>query len=409
MTTASTEAGTPATRRYLPVIVVLSCLYGGLSVYLFTPALPAGDGAAYLDQASGGLLGQRTVHLGYLLQLLPLARSLGDAGGALLSCLWAAIGLGAALVAGRELTGSWWLAAAAPAALLGMPPFWTHALFPEVYGPAAAAVLVAAALRLRGHAVAAGIAVGVGAAMHPGALIWVPTLAWLGDRRGRFLLAAAVLPLAAALVAPADYWLGERGVLAVLQLPRPWSAAQRLYRLALDAAPLSAALMLLGLADGCARRRLALPLLPGLALVLLTDWRDDVPAALPGLYLAALLVPVGLDQLRERLPRRAVVTAAVVALLACQIGEATSRHDRDRRRTVREVAILEALAARGPGLQPWGSYGERARYRHYVGDRDGGPHVALPPGHPFPAGRCEAQQTLEVAGTALFVCPGEPR
>lgn len=403
----STDPEVPTAARQVPLIVAIFTLSSGLLAYLFTPALPAGDGAAYMDQLRDGIWTARTVHLGYLAQLAPLARLAGDAGGALLSCLWATVALAAALDAGRTLTGSWRMGLVAPAALMGMSLFWTHALFPEVYGPAAAAVLLSAALRLRGQAVAAGIAAGIATAMHPGTLIWLPTLALMRERWARFLAPAVLLPAALSLVAPGDYWAGERGVLAVVDWPRPWRAAQRAYRLAIEAAPVVAALMLIALADRRARRRVALPLLPGLALVLLTDWRDDVPAALPGLFLAALLAPSGLVLLRSRLPRRKVVTAVAMAALACQIGEATTRHDRARRRAVREVAAIEALGG-DDAPQPWGHWGERARFRHYLGTTAGAEYVALPPGVPFPAGVCPAQRAVPVAAGQVFLCAGPP-
>jgi hypothetical protein len=404
----STDREAPATVRQVPLIVAFFAFSGGLLAYLFTPALPAGDGAAYMDQVLDGIWTARTVHLGYLIQLAPLARLAGDAGGALLSCLWATVALAAALDAGRSLTGSWRMGLVAPAALMGMSLFWTHALFPEVYGPAAAAVLLSAALRLRGQAVAAGVVAGVAAAMHPGALIWLPTLALMRQRWVRFLIPAVLLPAALSLVAPGDYWTGERGVLAVVDWPRPWRATQRVYRLAIEAAPVVAALMLIALADRKARRRVALPLLPGLVLVVLTDWRDDVPAALPGLYLAALLAPTGLTLLRSRLPRRKVVTGVAMVALACQIGEATTRHDRARRRVEREVAAIEALLGVDPAPQPWGSWGERARFQHYLGTTAGVEHVALPPGVPFPAGACPTQRAAPVGAGQVFLCDGTP-
>ena len=377
--------------------------------YLLTTRLPAGDIAVYVDQVTAGDLGERTVHLGYLLQLRLLCRVLGDAGAPMLSAAWAMVALlaawwgAAALVRGRVLT------LAAPAFLLSMPTFWEHALFGEVYGPAAAAVLAAVALRLRGGVLAPALLVGVAATMHPGSLVWLPTVALMGTRgRARLVAIAAALPTAVALAFAGDYLLGDRGLVAGLAWPQPWRAAQRAWRAWVWAAPLSGTLPLLALLHSDGRRRVVLPLIPGITLSILTDWYTDVPGTLPALFVVALLAPAGLHALIRAVPRhRRAILAGATLLLVFQVGEATSVHDRARRRVVRENEAIEAYAGQATAI-PWGSFGERARYRHLVPEHAGPEHLSLPPGEPFPPGCCPQQRAVVAAGSQLFVCPHEP-
>ena len=404
----STESPTPRSRIHLFVIIGFFSLVGGLLAYLFTAALPAGDAAAYLDQVLAGRLDERTVHLGYLFQLRLLAAWLGDAAGAALSACWGMIALLALWRTSTALGERPRTALVAPGFLVTTIPFWTHSLFAEVYGPSAAALAVAVLLRLRGRPVAAGLVAALAASIHPGALVWVPTLALMGNRRPRFV-AAAILPVVviAACVAD-DYLLGGRGVLSTLSLPQPWHAAQRAWRTLVWGAPLTAALCLIGLFDGRARRRVMMPLLPGIALSMLTDWYTDVPAMLPALYLLALLAPAGARRIvryGSSAPRIAAIGVLLVMVL--QLGEATSVHDRARRDTEREVDAIRALDVPG-APQPWGSFGERARYRHYVQDSTGPMVVSLPPGRPFPAGACPRQRAATVAPMELFLCPQQP-
>ena len=77
--------------------------------------------------------------------------------------------------------------------------------------------------------------------------------------------------------------------------------------------------------------------------------------------------------------------------------------DRQRRRAEREVATLQALD--GPEApRPWGSWGERARYTHYLGETEGTAWVALPPGTPFPPGICPEQREIDTGAGRAFVC-----
>jgi len=387
----------------------------GLLAYLFTPSLPAGDSAAYLDQVDAGDLGQRTLHLGYLVQLWAATRPLGDAGAAALSAIWGLVALGSLGWASRALAGPEqprWVAFAPPIALLGAAPFWTHSLFPEVYGPAAAALTLATALRLHGRAAAAAVVVGLAVTIHPGSLVWLLPLAWIGRERatGRIAFAAGALAIPAAVVlgSPGDYLLGERGVLAALEVPRPWAAAQRGYRLLAAAFPLTGALLAAGWLHRPTRERLAVPALAGALLTLGIDWRSDVPAALPSVYLAPLLAAPAVELLRRRLGAPRAVVAALALLAAAQIGEATSRHDRARRIVDRQTETLRTLARRAAPPAPWGPYGERARYAHYVDGARGPVHVALPPGVPFAPGACPAASSEPAGDGRVFTCPGPP-
>jgi hypothetical protein len=415
MPTLSTEPTTPSSRIYLVGITAFFLFVCGLLAYLFTPALPAGDSAAYLDQVGAGDLGQRTLHLGYLVQLSFAAWSLGDAGAPLLSAAWGLLALAmaawgsAALLTPRQPR---WLAIAPPVALLGAAPFWTHTLFPETYGPAAAALLAAAALRLHGRPAAAAVAAGLAVAIHPGSLVWILPLAWIGVDRPRrklaFVVGALAIPAAVIAAEPADYLAGDRGVFGLLETPRFGLSIQRTYRLLAGAYPLTGALLAVGWLHGATRARFASPALVGVGLTLLIDWRDDVPAALPVVYLSAMLAVPALVLLRDRLGAPAAVTAAITLLALAQVGEATSRHDRARRIAVRQVEMLGELNRWPTPPLAWGSYGERARYQHYVSGARGPAHVALPPGAPFPPGICPEQRTA-IAGTRrVFTCAGPP-
>ena len=415
MPTLSTEPEAPLSRTYLFGIIGVFLLCCGLLSYLFTPSLPAGDAAAYLDQAAAGDLARRTLHLGYLVQLWVFAWLLGDPGAPLLSALWGAsvpiaLTLGAArlLPSGRPRA----LALAAPVALLGARAYWTGSLFPEVYGPAAAALVWSAALRLQGRSPASAVLAGVAIAIHPGSVVWLPTILWMGPRakarrRGAFLAAALSIPALFLLASPGDYLLGDRGLLSVLAWPDPWNAVQRAYRATAGAYPLIGALLLVGLVRSDVRTRVAWPLLLGLVLAGATDWRDDVPAFLPAVYLAPLLAGPALAVVKS-LGARPAVIGLLAILAAAQIGEATSRHDRARRVTDREVTVLRELALDGAPPLPHGTYGEAARYRHYVGPGVAPAHVQLPPGRPFAAGSCPDQRPRPAGASQLFVCPHPP-
>jgi len=402
----STSTHPPRPRTHPIGIIGFFLLCGGLAAYLFTAALPAGDAVAYLDQVLAGRLDERTVHIGYLLQLWLAAQALGDAAAPVLSAAWGLTALVALWRASVALGERPSIALVAPAFLVTTTPFWTHSLFAEVYGPSAAALVVAALLRLRGHPIAAGLAASIATLMHPGALVWLPTLVLMGDRRVRFAVAAVLPVIAVAAGLADDYLTGGRGVLPTLSAPRPWWAAQRAWRLLVWGAPLTCGLPLLGAFDAAARRQILLPLLPGVALSMLTDWYADVPATLPALYLLALLAPAGARRVL-RWGKARLTTVVLITLLAFQLGEATSVQDRQRRDTVGEVEAIRALdQPRAP--RPFGSFGERARYLHYVQDPSGPMFVALPPGSPFPTGTCPRQRSAAVARLQVFLCPHEP-
>ena len=396
------------------VITSFFLLLCGLLGYLATGSIPAGDGVVYLDQVLEGNLRERTLHLGYLFQLAGLAALVGDAAAPLLSALWAAAawiaawwGAGA-LIEDEDPVRGRLLALAAPAFLAALIPFWEHALFAEVYGPAATALLWAAALRLRGRAIPSAVMVGVAVTLHPGSLAWLPAVALIGARRGRFAAIALLLPAAWVAAHFGDYVLGSRGVLASLDWPDPWRASQRAWRSLVWGASVTAALPLMGLLDRRTRRQLLLPLTAGIAIAVLSDWYRDVPAYLPALFLLALAAPVGVQAVaRGSVARRRAVYAGVAVVLAFQLGEATSHQDRRRRTLDREVATLRSLATEDAPL-PWGSFGERARYQHYVPRATGPLHVALPPGVPFGDGICPDQTPRIVADHQVFVCPSAP-
>lgn len=417
MPTLSTEPGTPRSRRYLLGIIAVFATSCALLGYLFTPSLPAGDGAAYLDQVAAGDLGRRTLHLGYLVQLLPLQRLLGDSGAPLLSAVWGASvplalawGSAALLPPGRPRA----LALGAPIVLLGAQAFWHESLFPEVYGPAAAALAWSAALRLQGRTPWAAVLAGVAVATHPGSVAWLPAVTWLGPRRpvshhAGFLAAAMAIPALFALAAPADYLAGDRGLLAVLSSPDPWHALQRAYRATAGAYPLTGAVLLAALPDRRIRARVGGPLILGLALAMALDWRDDVPAYHPVIVLLPLLAGPALAQILRVVGSPRIPLAALALLAAAQIGEATSAHDRARRVADREVAVLRELALDESPPRPHGTYGEVARYRHYVGSGTDPHHVQLPPGRPFAPGTCQDQRPRALETARIFACPRPPQ
>ncbi len=414
MQTLSTISRVRSNSIQLAVIVSFFLLLCGLLLYLATGSIPSGDGVVYLDQVLAGNLRERTLHVGYLFQLAVVASLLGDVGATLLSALWAMVAWiaawwGAQALLGPEVTRQRrHLALAAPAFLAALIPLWEHALFPEVYGPTAAAALGAAALRLHGRPWLSALAAGVAVTMHPGALAWLPTLALMGPRPGRYGAAVLAFPAVLAIALYGDYVMGGRGVLAALEWPDPWRASQRAWRALVWGAPLTAALPAAALVRADVRRRLGYPLAAGIAAAILTDWYHDVPAQLPALYLLSLAAPAGLAVLAGRAaPRRRVVLGIAVVVLGFQIGEATSHQDRKRRALDREVRALQSWAGEDAPL-PWGSFGEQARYDHYVPAAAGPAHVALPLGTPFPAGVCPGQTAALAGGLQVFVCPGSP-
>lgn len=414
MPTLSTNSRTRSSAIQVSVIAGFFLLLCGLLLYLATLSIPAGDGVVYLDQVLAGNLRERTLHLGYLFQLAPLAAMLGDAGATLLSALWALVAWIAAwwgataLVESTDARHRRLLALAAPAFLATLIPLWEHALFPEVYGPTAAALLGAAALRLHGKPVISALAAGLAVTMHPGALAWLPTLALMGPRPGRYGVAVLAFPAVLAAALHGDYLMGGRGVFAALDWPEPWRASQRAWRALVWGASLTAVLPAAALFRADVRRRFGYPLAVGVVLAILTDWYHDVPAQLPALYLLALAAPAGLELLAgTSVPRRRAVIGLAAVVLAFQLGEATSHQDRERRAVDREVRALRSMAGQDAPL-PWGSFGERARYDHYVSGAAGPGHVALPLGEPFPARACPTQTAILAGNLQAFVCPETP-
>ncbi len=413
----STVSNARRDRLHLAGIIAVFVTATGLLGYLWSPLLPPGDAAAYVEQALARRLAERTVHLGYIVQLAALVPRFGDAAAPLLSAAWSLVGLAATWSAARALVGRRSTDLVAPLALLGAAPLWTHALFAEVYGPSAAALALAAGLALRGHRAAAAAAAGLAVSMHPGALAWLPTVALLSPRRpgghawrDRMLLvvAAAAPCLVLAAIVPADYLLGQRGVLAVAATPHPWPALQRMVRLAAGSAPLLGGLATLGLLDARGRRWAA-AMLPGVVLTLLTDWRDDVPAAWPALLLSAPMATLGASWVLERAEHRRGAALVLALLLAAGIGEATSRHDRQRRILSRQVDALRHLAG-DETPRAAGTYGERVWYTHYAGPARSEETVLLPPGTPWPADRCPRAAGRPAGALTVDVGPagGDP-
>ncbi len=422
MPTLSTDRKQRSSIAYVLVIIAFSLTTVSILAYLYTPSLPAGDAAVYLEQVQQGVFRERTVHLGYLLQLWASQALAGVHGPPLLSVIWGVLGLAGAAWAGAALVTDRRLAAVPPLLLLGMAPFWQHTLFAEVYGPAAASLSIGAALALHGRWMLSACAVSLACLMHPGSLVWVPPLVWLAaavrpPARPRPApgtrvpyAALALLPTAAvAALFAGDFVMGERGVAALIDWPNPWGGAQIAYGVGGGAIRVTGRLLVLGVGRR-AGGPLGLAVGVGLAAAICMDWRDDVPAALPALYLAAPLAAPGLAVALERLGPPRVIAAVALALLVFQIGEGTTHQDRARRQVDREVAAIRALASDAPPL-PTGSFGERRRYLHYAPTAAGPRHVQLPLGTPFGTAACPGQEAHQVEKMQVFVCgraPAEP-
>lgn len=374
-------------------------LLGGL----FTPCLRSGDAAAYVEEAlalrGGGPL-LRPLHAGYIAALAAVspAGPRADAVANALSSGLALVGLAAARFAARSL-GAGRVAALVPVwFLLGASPFLDSALFAEVYGPAASALLAAAALGLSGRTWAVPVLAGWAVTVNPGAAAWIPTLSLLAARGGlrRSLTGAlSLLPAAAVAALWLDGWLeGPRGALAAWEGDvGPVLSLQRAWRLGIEAAPATLPLLAVGGLAGPRGRAYALAWLPGFVLTCaLADRRGDVPAHLASLVLSAPLSALGAEAVARAFAQRRRGTfptaLGVAMLLAFQVGEGTSRHDRLRRRAARAAGACATLGSLESPPLPVGPWGAVRLCRHQAPDLPGGggggdayPHrVIVPPG-----------------------------
>lgn len=178
-----------------------------------------GDPAVYAWQAAHGVLGERTIHVGYV-AILALGEQIGlsaSLGGDLLTVLSAAsIVVGAARINAEAPT---WAALGAAAVVLPWAS-WAEVDLPWV------AALVLAIGDPRGRALLVALAV----SLSPTALLALPWAAVLmGWDRGRLrdLLAPAILTvLTLTVLGGGDWWWGDRGVLAAPS-PRLLRSASR--------------------------------------------------------------------------------------------------------------------------------------------------------------------------------------
>jgi len=177
-----------------------------------------GDAAAYASQAWQGDLGQRWVHLGYLV----VARGLSFTGEGLPVALDLVSAAAAAAAVAAVARGARWPTMAAGLTSGCVLPW---APFAEVDLVWIAALLAAASARREGAATAW---VAAAVAVSPTALLAVP---WVGVRRGRWtVLVGAVGSVALlTLVSQGQWWWGERGVSQATLLPgrtlQAWLAA----------------------------------------------------------------------------------------------------------------------------------------------------------------------------------------
>lgn len=396
-------AGDTPSRGIRSLEAVTAALAVVLLGWLFTPCLRSGDAAAYVEEAmalrGGGPL-LRPLHAGYVAALAAVspAGPGADAAANALSAGLAAIALASARSTASSL-GAGRVAALVPVwFLLGASPFLDSALFAEVYGPAAAALLASAALGLSGRTWAVPVLAGWAVTVNPGAAAWIPTLSLLAARGGirRSVTGAlCVLPAAALGALWVDGWLaGPRGALAAWDGDvGPVLSLQRAWRLGIEAAPATLPLLAMGGLTGPRGRAYALAWLPGFALTCAAvDRRGDVPAHLASLVLLAPLAGLGAEAVARAFAhrRRGTFPAAVgvAMLLAFQVGEGTSRHDRLRRRAARAAGACAALGELDPPPLPVGPWGAVRLCRHQApglprggGDGVANPHrVIVPPG-----------------------------
>lgn len=347
---------------------LILALYTPLAAYLFRAVQRTGDGAAYVLQASGGDVLDRPVHAGWLVPLSAWVRAaemLGiDAS--------AAANAASALVMAAGLMTLWWLARdvarqegvehagawalLAPATALGSATLWDAALFCEVYGPLAVAVLASVALARTGRSVGAACAFTVAVAIHPGALALAPGLlflGWTGTPRDLVLgNLSALLVLGWLLLLGDDGWFGPRGIAAATLDRSPWQSLQAAWRLLARDLGLTALPVLLGAAAVATRadegrRWLIGSLLCVAGACVGLDRTSDNPGHLPSLLLVSVLAPLAA---RIVVPaRRRGLALALVLLAGLGIAEGTTRHDRVARRAVTEMASQAAACGEPSG------------------------------------------------------------
>jgi len=369
-----------------PAMAALGSAYLALAAYLFRGVQHSGDGAAYVLQAMDGSPWDRSLHVGYLASLkgwVWVAGHLGlgasAAANLLAACCCAlALLLVTLLAAGllADLPGAasqprWYrfVPGAAPLTLLAADASWEAALFAEVYGPLATAVLATALALRRGRDRTAALFLLLAALIHPGAWALTPGLliaaGLRADRRTARLIAMAALPwlVCLALLAP-EWWSGGRGLLALPGFERsPWQSLQAAWRLlsrdlGVGAAPVLLAAVLVTARSTCRSARLwllgVLVMTAGAALGL--DRYPDNCGQLPALWMIACLSPLAVAWLpvleKPRAQRFAALAWAV--LLALCIADATSRHDALARRAERaNTARVQLCAASEPDAENW--------------------------------------------------------
>lgn len=347
---------------------LILALYTPLVAYLFRAVQRTGDGAAYVLQAADGDALDRSVHAGWLVPLSAWVR-LGEIAGLDPS---AAANLASAGVMALGLALLWWLgrdvarqegvpgadawALLAPAVAAGSATVWDAALFCEIYGPLAVAVLATVALGRSGRPVGAACAFTLAVAIHPGALALAPgllVLLWSGTPRDVvFAGLGSVLVLGWLLLLGDDGWYGPRGITAATLDRSPWQSLQAAWRLLARDLGLTALPLLLGAAvvvradEG--RRWVIGMLLCVLGAAIGLDRTSDNPGQLPALLLVCVLAPLAARAVARRHLRALAIGLLLLATLG--VAEATTRHDRVARRAMRALeAHAAACAEPAPG------------------------------------------------------------
>jgi len=359
--------------------------YGLLSAYLFRAVQHSGDGAAYVLQAIEGSPWERSVHVGYLAALHGWVWAAGQLGigpsaaANLLAvlCTASALILVTALSAGLmdELpapthAAPWRTFAplAAGLTLLASAHSWDAALFAEVYGPLATAVLGAALALQRGRDRTAAALVLWAVLIHPGAWALLPGLAVAtglkADRRTARLAGMALVPwlVCLALLAP-EWWSGGRGLLALPAFERsPWQSLQAAWRLlsrdlGIAAAPVLLAAVWVASSEHAraGRRWLVGVLLMAAGAALVLDRYPDNCGQLPCLWMAACLAPLALSWLVALPQPRAqrLAAGAWLLVLGLCIADATSRHDAMARKAERATLARAEHCPASPEPASW--------------------------------------------------------
>jgi hypothetical protein len=367
-------------------MAALGGAYAALAGYLFRGVQYTGDGATYVLQAMDGSAWDRSLHVGYLASLKSWVWAAGHLGldastaANLLAASWCAVALllvtilAAGLLAdlpGAASQPRWYRFApcAAPLTVLAAAASWDAALFAEVYGPLATAVLATALALRRGRDRTASLFLLLAALIHPGAWALVPGLLIAtgrrADRRTARLLGMALLPWLGCLVLLApEWWSGGRGLLALPGFERsPWQSLQAAWRLlsrdlGVGAAPVLLAAVLVTARADCRKARSWLlgVLVMGLGAALGLDRYPDNCGQLPALWMIACLSPLAvgwLPVLGETRAQRFAALAWAVLLALC-IADATSRHDALARRAERaNTARAQGCAPSEPDAESW--------------------------------------------------------